>query len=82
MKITLRKLFLLAPLFLVLVLTTQVFADPPGPPGPGGSPVSGGGTPVGAPVDNDVIILIFLGAMYGLYKIYLLRKRSTQDVFK
>jgi hypothetical protein len=28
-----------------LILSTEVFADTPGPPAAGGSPVSGGGTP-------------------------------------
>ncbi|MEI6884876.1 MAG: hypothetical protein WCO02_10335 [Bacteroidota bacterium] len=53
---------------LILVFFAPLFtalADPPSPPDPGGSPVSGGGTPVGAPIDGGLGILLAMGAAYG-----------------
>jgi hypothetical protein len=76
MKKAIRILSVIA-LILIPTITNYVLADPPGPPGPGGNPASGGGTPVGAPVDNGILILLFLGIAYGAYKIYELRKAKS-----
>ncbi len=73
-------------IFLAFIVTAffavnslNVIADPPGPPAPGGgSPSGSGGTPVGAPIDSGVYVLITLGAAYGLRKIYEMRKKEDQ----
>jgi hypothetical protein len=59
-----------AMLVFLFLVTPAVLADPPGPPGPGGNPASGGSAPVGAPVDDGILVLLVLGTAYGGYKIY------------
>jgi len=52
------------------------FADDPDsvpPPPPGG----GGGTPVGAPIDGGIAILLVLGAAYAGWKLYRARKQAA-----
>jgi hypothetical protein len=78
MKKFLLRIFLAAQLLIIPVLIPAVFADPPGPPGPGGDPGTGGGIPVGAPIDSAVIVLIAMGIFYGCYKIYRIRKEKTE----
>jgi hypothetical protein len=78
MKKVIRSLFVIA-LILIPAITNYVLADPPGPPGPGGSPTSQGGVPVGAPIDNGIFILLILGVIYGAYKIYELRKAKSLE---
>jgi hypothetical protein len=63
------KNFVLLILFTIGICITSL-ADQPNPPDPGGNPIPGGGTPVGAPIDDGVVILIVLGVTYGAYKIY------------
>jgi hypothetical protein len=70
MKKILYTGFLLIQLMVVPCFLNSVFADPPGPPDPGGDPGGSGGLPVGAPIDNAVIVLIALGVFYGGYKLY------------
>jgi hypothetical protein len=58
-------------IFLFICLPVLItLGDPPGPPGPGGNPVGNGGTPVGAPIDSGVFVLLALGVAYGAMKIY------------
>ena len=66
-------------LILLPTIMNSVFADPPGPPSPGGTPGSQGGVPVGAPIDNGILILLLLGIVYGAYKIYELRKVKSLE---
>ena len=76
---SLRRTFLVVQLILVPLFIAGVFADPPGPPNPGGDPGGGGGgTPVGAPIDDGILILLALGITYGCYKIYEIWKRKTE----
>jgi hypothetical protein len=75
MKKSLWRIFLIAQFMLMELFITGVFADPPGPPSPGGSPVDAGGTPVGAPIDDGIGILLALGIAYGCYKIYEIWKK-------
>jgi hypothetical protein len=56
------------------------FADPPGPPGPGGDPIGNGGVPVGAPIDDGIFILILLAACYAAWKFYSIRKEKAEIV--
>jgi hypothetical protein len=77
MKRIISKIVLFATFTLLPGLLT--FADPPNPPGPGGNPVTGGGTPVGAPIDDGMTILLALGIGYGVYKLYEIRKKSKVD---
>jgi hypothetical protein len=80
MKKALWRMFLLVQLILVPLFISGVFADPPGPPSPGGDPNGNGGVPVGgtegASIDNGVIILLALGLVYGCYKIYEIWKKK------
>lgn len=61
----------------ILVFTPALIclADPPGPPPPGGDPTLGG-TPVGAPIDGGVSILLAFALGYGTKKIYQLKKKK------
>jgi hypothetical protein len=56
------------------------FADPPGPPGPGGDPGGSGGIPVGGPIDNGILILLFLAVGYAAWKLYSARKEKSEIV--
>jgi hypothetical protein len=67
-KVLLRFAFFLQ-MMLMPVFMNVIFADPPGPPGPGGDP-SGGGIPVGGPLDDGIGVLLVLGIAYGAYRIY------------
>lgn len=69
----LKKLLIVG--ILVLAPALMILADPPGPPPPGGDPTLGG-TPVGAPIDGGVSILLALGIGYGTRKIVQLRKKK------
>ena len=69
-------MFLIVQFMLIELFISSVFADPPGPPGPGGTPTSGG-TPVGAPIDDGIGILLALGIAYGCYKIYIIWKKKV-----
>jgi hypothetical protein len=68
MKKMFKKIMILT--FIAVLYSMITFADPPGPPSPGGDPVSGGGVPVGAPIDTGVIVLLFLGIGYAAWKLY------------
>ena len=66
-------------IFGLLTLPFLNFADPPLPPippPPGGGGPGGGGTPVGAPIDGGLGILIALGLGYGGMKLYQVRKEN------
>lgn len=67
---------------LFLYITPAVLAEDPAPPGgssgPGSTPV-GNGTPVGAPIDGGLGILLAMGAAYGGYKAYKRRKESSDE---
>jgi hypothetical protein len=76
MKRAILKVLLVAQLIVMPLFLAGVFADPPGPPGPGGDPGSSGGVPVGAPIDNGVVILIGLGLVYGCYKLDVIRRKK------
>jgi hypothetical protein len=76
----LRRIFLIAQFVLVPLFIAGVFADPPGPPGPGGDPGTGGGIPVGAPIDGGIGVLLILGLAYGCYKIYESWKKKSAAV--
>jgi hypothetical protein len=71
-----KKLFAIITILFFFILPLISIADPPPPPGYGGSGGAGGGTPVGAPIDGGLGILIALGAIYGGKKIYDARKKK------
>ncbi len=75
---SLRK-FLITLFFLFSSLCViNTFADSPldSPPPPPGGGHGGGGNPQGAPIDNGTSVLLVLGASYGLWKLYQLRKQD------
>lgn len=61
----------------LLFSTLFTLADPPGPPPPGGDPTLGG-TPVGAPIQDGLLILVGLGIGYGIYKFYEIRRERKE----
>ena len=77
MKTIFKRGILLSAILLSLFITSVVLADPPAPPG--GSPIGGGGTPVGAPIDGGLSILLAMGAAYGGKKLYQARKEKHED---
>jgi len=78
MKRLLKPLFITF-VFVCLIMFAQVtFADPPGPPAVHGS--TGDQTPVGAPIDGGVFILLLLGAGYAAWKLYSIRKEKAEIV--
>ena len=77
MKTIFKRGILLSAILLSLFITSVVLADPPAPPG--GSPIGGGGTPVCAPIDGGLSILLAIGAAYGGKKLYHARKEKHED---
>ncbi|MEI6884874.1 MAG: hypothetical protein WCO02_10325 [Bacteroidota bacterium] len=77
---TMIKLKVLGMVVLLLLSSASVIlADPPPPPDPGGNPTGGGGgTPVGAPIDGGLGILLAMGAIYGGRKLYIARKDKKE----
>jgi hypothetical protein len=63
-------------LFFALPLINLADGPPPPPPGQPGAPGANGNTPVGAPIDGGLGILLALGAGYGGWKIYDVRKKK------
>jgi hypothetical protein len=82
MRTIIRRGILLSAILLSLFIASVVLADPPAPPGgnggPGSTPVSNGGTPVGAPIDGGLSILLAMGATYGAKKLYHARKEKHE----
>jgi hypothetical protein len=75
-----KKLFLLAFLFLTAAIAV---ADPPGPPGPGGNPGGTGGVPVGSPIDGTTFFLLIIAIAYGVYKLLEFRRNNASgDISK
>ena len=72
LKIAVILSFIMLPAFVALA----DLPDAP-PPDPGGT---GGGTPVGAPIDGGLGILLVLGAGYGAKKLYQARKEKNEPV--
>ena len=79
MKNTIKKVIVMVFLMVCPLLISSVLSqtEPPLPGENGGSPVgSGMGGPVGgsAPIDGGLSILLAMSAMYGLKKVYKIRK--------
>jgi hypothetical protein len=75
--IYMKKIKLVLILLAIFTLPLVSLPDPPGPPGSGGGQGAGGGqTPVGAPIDGGLGILLALGLGYGGKKLYNARKAS------
>lgn len=73
-----KKLLAIATLALFLAFPLITIADPPPPPGGGGP--GGGGTPVGAPIDGGLGILLALSVGYGGWKIYKISKERAANI--
>ena len=74
-----KKLKLILVLFAVMALPLLSLSDvPPPPPGGTGGGPGGGGTPVGAPIDGGMGILLALGLAYGGKKLYDMRKEKLE----
>jgi len=75
-----KKLKLILVLFTILSMPLLTLSDTPPPPPNGGGTggPGGGGTPVGAPIDGGMGILLALGLAYGGKKLYVMRKLKTE----
>ena len=74
-----KKLLAIVTILLFFTIPLISLADGPPPPPPGGT--GGGGTPVGAPIDGGLGILLALGLGYGAFKIYKLKKaQNTPEI--
>jgi len=84
MKKSVLRFLLIAQLFLAPLFITGIFADPPGPPSPGNSPIGNGGSPVGknnmegSPIEDGIGILLVLGITYGAFKVYEIWKKKLE----
>ncbi len=56
--------------FLFVLISFVCSAQTPPPPQPPPSPV-------GLPIDTNILILVILGFLYGIYKIYKFRKKKA-----
>lgn len=77
-----KKLRALIVILAMIGLPLLSIADdpvPPPPPGYPGAPGNNGQTPVGAPIDGGVGVLLVLGLGYGGYKLYRLNKEKKQE---
>ena len=54
-------------LFVLISFVCSAQTPPPPQPPPG---------PVGVPIDSSIIVLLIIGLLYGVYKMYLLRKEA------
>ena len=78
-----KKIKLVFILLAIFALPLISLPDPPGPPGSGAGQGSGGGqTPVGAPIDGGLGILLALGLGYGGKKLYEVRKTKHGNIAK
>jgi hypothetical protein len=74
-----KKLVAIAALVVFFALPMITVADPPPPPGQTGGGPGGGPTPVGAPIDGGLGILVALAIGYGGWKIYRISKDRTVE---
>lgn len=76
-----KTLKLILVFFAIVALPLLSISDtPPPPPNGGGSGgPGGGGTPVGAPIDGGMGILLALGLAYGGKKLYSMRKEKAES---
>jgi hypothetical protein len=74
-----KKLKLILVLFAIMALPLLSLSDVPPPPnGTGTGGPGGGGTPVGAPIDGGIGILLAMGLAYGGKKLYDIRKEKAE----
>ena len=70
-----KKILLTSIIFFLFVFVSLADAPPPPGSGPSGTdPPVGGGTPIG----SGIVLLISLGAGYGIKKVYNVRKNSNE----
>jgi hypothetical protein len=73
-----KKIKFILILLAIFTLPLVSLPDPPGPPGSGTAGPGGGPTPVGAPIDGGMGILLALGLAYGGKKLYAMRKEKAE----
>jgi hypothetical protein len=76
-----KKIKAILVLFAIFAMPFLSISDPPGGPDPNlnGSGTTNGTTPVGAPIDGGLGILIILGAGYGIKKVFKARKTKSEE---
>ena len=78
---TRTKFLFLSVLFALLYLgSLSSYADDPPPPSVPGEHGTSGDVPVGAPIDNGVMILLAMGIGYATFKLYSARKARAEKV--
>lgn len=70
-------------ILILFIVPSQIFAQPSGPPG--GGPGGPGGPnpcwpPPCVPIDNGILVLLFLGFLYGAWKLYSFSKKLENVV--
>lgn len=76
-----KKIRIFITVIVLLALPFFSGADnPQPPPPPGGGGPGGGGTPVGAPIDGGLGILLALGLGYGGMKLYQTKKEKAEEI--
>ncbi|MBN1198420.1 MAG: hypothetical protein JXA23_03640 [Bacteroidales bacterium] len=79
MKQHLLSLILTMALMFIFSVTTSTSQEPPPPPPPGSHGETGNQDPRGAPIDGGLGILLALGAGYGGYKFYRMKRKEKED---
>ena len=80
MKTHVKLLFLGVLFALFCCISLSSYADGPPPPIVPEGHGLGGNVPVGAPIDNGVIILLALGVGYAAFKLYSARKAKADEI--
>lgn len=75
MKKAIINLILVGLLIIVPVIIVSASAPPPPPPGPGTGETPIGGT---APIGSGLVMLLSMGAAYGVKKVYDSRKKLEE----
>jgi len=76
-----KKIKAILVLFAIFAMPFLSISDPPGGPDPNlnGNGTGNGTTPVGAPIDGGLGILVILGASYGIKKVYSAKKSKSEE---
>ena len=80
MKTRIKFFFLSISLTFFCGISLSSYADDPNPPSVPGQHGVAGDVPVGAPIDNGVVILLALGAGYAVFKLFSTRKVKAEEL--
>lgn len=80
MKTKMKTLYHKILFVLFSLITVPILADEPDPPPVPGAHGTGGDVAVGAPIDDNIILLLVLGTAYAAYRIYMARKTRARKL--